>query len=1120
MPNFPNVHANLENGELHVPKDFSIADNDTLLGKNLNAELEWFPTYWQRPVIDLVDASLVPPTAVDGDRYILRQMSSTAIGSTAIDSTVIQSTAVDTTVVIDTTVLVDTTVIVDSTVFIDTTAIATTALDTTAINFPFVASTAIASTGVFNLGINSLWGDVNFNDIVEFYSLDDEGNTINAWRSVTPQQGYRVHNKGNDEVYFFDGTTWQNSGQTIDIAEAVSLTYAEAASLKSAGQLEMGKSYWLTDRSILLKAVAVNAFALEGDHTREIKALGYIELTGGASGEVADITVDGISIMSGAEPFDTDLTTTAKNVVTNINANTSTPNYSARQAGTRIIIFPEDDLGSTVNGYSVAASTSVITTTHSDLSNGQDVGANWFTVQFNFDNDAIYSMADVNNNEVSFIPGALAFLIDNPIDVFPWGNPFVFSNVVKNSVLTAYTAESFVFLNEVSDFSTLNTDAFKANPALFEACASNVLRNRSSLTVVQVSNIISDNDLINQSTVDASGATGEIDECKIDGGTVSALNFAGQFGSNYVTNDAVVTIDDATGNINQNEIAHVNTVVDLTNSSCGFFANIIKQSCTVSAVGAAGNITENNFLVISDITLDNFHGTLISNNHIEGTSIFTAVGSTGDVEIIANFILNATLNLDGFTGNKFQSNHLNNASIFNAAGASGEFFFNTISNSTITLNNYAGTQFQDNDISGNSTVDLTNYNGFGFSQNIVSNISTVTAMDTTGNVSINGNEVSDSTLTANNLLGGEVYNNQLFDDSTLNASGAQSSIFGNQLSSGTLLANNSSGEISRNEVGQTSTLNASSYSGGGCNFNIVNSGSSLFANNLSVDIVGNEVINASVFDLTDETFGCANNLISVANETIKFDNLIANTSISFDRSNYRIDIAIDSSGIIDFDQDFVRFAGILNITNSATLSQFKGFSKAPEEIILRVDNPGVNLFIDPAMAININAPSYSGFLVLQMGDFICLRKGLGGSSYNVVDIAINNLNATVIREAKFSLNSGQILLLNGTPTEILASPGSGRAIEVIAAVVLLDYNTTAYTGNTTLVLRNPSGNAQAESTILAQSSARMAKMDLKGSTPDSMIVADEGLEAYVETGNPASGDSPITIYVTYRLIEL
>ncbi len=105
------------------------------------------------------------------------------------------------------------------------------------------------------------------------------------------------------------------------------------------------------------------------DRSGSDAAEGTVSLTGGGSGSVDGITVNSVEIMSGAETFDTDLTETARNVVTNINAHSSTPNYSAISLGV-LITITSDVLGTGPNTFVVSSSTTTITTTDVNLSGG------------------------------------------------------------------------------------------------------------------------------------------------------------------------------------------------------------------------------------------------------------------------------------------------------------------------------------------------------------------------------------------------------------------------------------------------------------------------------------------------------------------------------------------------------------------------------------------------------------------------------------------------------------------------------------------------------------------------------------------------------------------------------
>jgi hypothetical protein len=104
------------------------------------------------------------------------------------------------------------------------------------------------------------------------------------------------------------------------------------------------------------------------DRTPGVAPSGSVELTGGASGSVDGITVDGVQIMSGAETFDTDLATTATNVAANINA--FTVDFTASAVG-EVITITSVTQGTAQNGDAVVSTTTTITTTDVNLAGGE-----------------------------------------------------------------------------------------------------------------------------------------------------------------------------------------------------------------------------------------------------------------------------------------------------------------------------------------------------------------------------------------------------------------------------------------------------------------------------------------------------------------------------------------------------------------------------------------------------------------------------------------------------------------------------------------------------------------------------------------------------------------------------
>lgn len=51
----------------------------------------------------------------------------------------------------------------------------------------------------------------------------------------------------------------------------------------------------------------------------------------------------------------------------------------------------------------------------------------------------------------------------------------------------------------------------------------------------------------------------------------------------------------------------------------------------------------------------------------------------------------------------------------------------------------------------------------------------------------------------------------------------------------------------------------------------------------------------------------------------------------------------------------------------------------------------------------------------------------------------------VERYAEVTITTGQLLALRATPKTLVAAPGAGKILEFVSAVLILDYNTVAYT---------------------------------------------------------------------------
>lgn len=117
----------------------------------------------------------------------------------------------------------------------------------------------------------------------------------------------------------------------------------------------------------LLCTYSVSGAAL----TREVRSAGSVDLTGGASGSVNTITVNGIEIMGSATNFITDLATTAIAIADKINNNPFNLLFAASvSAVDKIDITAKPGLGALANGWVVASTTTTITKTDTNMAGG------------------------------------------------------------------------------------------------------------------------------------------------------------------------------------------------------------------------------------------------------------------------------------------------------------------------------------------------------------------------------------------------------------------------------------------------------------------------------------------------------------------------------------------------------------------------------------------------------------------------------------------------------------------------------------------------------------------------------------------------------------------------------
>jgi hypothetical protein len=132
--------------------------------------------------------------------------------------------------------------------------------------------------------------------------------------------------------------------------------------------------------------------------------------------------------------------------------------------------------------------------------------------------------------------------------------------------------------------------------------------------------------------------------------------------------------------------------------------------------------------------------------------------------------------------------------------------------------------------------------------------------------------------------------------------------------------------------------------------------------------------------------------------------------------------------------------------------------------------------------------------------------------------------ADTIYFGSLTITSAQVLALNGTPLSFIVSPGSGKAIELTAFSASITFNSAAYATNVSLNAYTDTA-TESQFTITNFLNATVTRMlrgfptAVSGATK-TQIIANKAVYVKVDTGNPTTGDSDITIYFSYKIITL
>lgn len=254
-------------------------------------------------------------------------------------------------------------------------------------NVAFNGTTTSGKAGQWPAASNGIFHDADGKefDIVSVNVYAAQFGAIAGADSTTAIQAAinRAQNQGGGEVYLRFGSSFELSSTIVINARGVVLEgSAPAGGFHDIGgePATTGLKWTGSAGGTMLQVTAVSGASnqtlracgvkkIKFDANAPVHANGTVTLDSGGSGSVDGITVNSIEIMSGAESFDTDLSDTATNVATNINANTSSPNYYATSSGA-VVTISAAIRGTGPNTFVVVSSTTTIATTDVDLADG------------------------------------------------------------------------------------------------------------------------------------------------------------------------------------------------------------------------------------------------------------------------------------------------------------------------------------------------------------------------------------------------------------------------------------------------------------------------------------------------------------------------------------------------------------------------------------------------------------------------------------------------------------------------------------------------------------------------------------------------------------------------------
>jgi len=128
-----------------------------------------------------------------------------------------------------------------------------------------------------------------------------------------------------------------------------------------------------------------------------------------------------------------------------------------------------------------------------------------------------------------------------------------------------------------------------------------------------------------------------------------------------------------------------------------------------------------------------------------------------------------------------------------------------------------------------------------------------------------------------------------------------------------------------------------------------------------------------------------------------------------------------------------------------------------------------------------------------------------------------------VKQVKVTVSSAELLASFTTPKTLIAAPGAGYYIQIISCEMFLDYNSAAYVdgggGGVTIDYVNSLSTLTGIFSI-SSTSDTMSFLDVASGQRALTNVENKPVILYSPTSNPTTGNSPLYVYLTYRIVTL